>query len=233
MQAEAFLQPFDHEHMAFRAGEPSSQAVAVLAGSAYSYFRYEMHLAAMQALDIYDRAAAEFEVFFGRAYPSVETYHAEDAEMVFVMIGSFATKAKAAIDILRASGVKAGLFRPRLLRPFPAAHFRAMPEGVRGVAVIDQNISMGKGGILFTELASVLYGKPLAPLMVSFIAGLGGRDIQEEEFFEIAKITLDAVRTGEVPEPRMLFSADELRQIRKMQAIARVERSNHGGGHER
>jgi len=97
------------------------------------------------------------------------------------------------------------------------------------VAVIDQNVSMGKGGVLHTEIASALYGHPGAPpILTSFIGGLGGRDISPEDFYEIARVTREAVTSGETPAPRLLYSATEMREQRKLQAIAHVERAELG-----
>ena len=73
------------------------------------------------------------------------------------MLGSFATKAREAVDRLRDAGQPVGLLRPRLLRPFPQDTLRRLLAGKHGVAVIDQNISMGKGGVLHTELLSASY----------------------------------------------------------------------------
>ena len=113
-----FLKPYDPENIRFRASQPVSQAVAVLGGSQYSYFRYEMHLAAMNAIEVYREITAEFADLFGRSYATVETYRTEDADIVFVMLGSFATKCKEAVDRLRDGCAKVGLLRPRLYRPF-------------------------------------------------------------------------------------------------------------------
>jgi len=225
----AFLPPFDPENIRFRASKPISQAVAVLGGSPYSYFRYETHLAALEALAVYERIGAEFAERFGRHYTAVDSYRAEDAEIVFFMVGAFATKARDAVDRLRESGARVGLVRPRLLRPYPAAAIRAALAGKQAVAVVDQNISMGKGGVLHAELASVLYGQKQAPpIIVSFIGGLGGRDISAEEFYEIITSTRAAIAHGENPEPRLLYTRDELRQVRKLQSIAAVERHELG-----
>jgi pyruvate ferredoxin oxidoreductase alpha subunit len=146
------------------------------------------------------------------------------------MMGSFATKAKDAVDRLREAGRAVGLVRPRLLRPFPEAHLREMLAGVRGVAVMDQNLSLGRGGVLHTELAAALYGQPDAPVLVSFIGGLGGRDIAPEEFFEMARVTQQAAAAGAAPLPRLLYTAEELREVRKLQAVAQVERHRLGTG---
>jgi len=223
--ARDYVGSYDPENMRFRASAPMSQAVAVLGGGPYSYFRYETHLANQNGLAVYDELAAEFNDCFGREHPAIEAYRLDDAELVFVMMGSFATKARAAVDRLREAGSKVGLARPRLLRPFPAERFRQLLSDKQGVAVIDQNLSIGMGGVLYAELASVLYGQPQAPrILVSFIAGLGGRDIADEEFFEMMAITRTAVDKGEAPPPRLLYTEDELREVRKLQAVAQVER---------
>lgn len=227
--AARFVGPFNPENMRFRASAPESQAVAVLGGSPYSYFRYEIHLAAQNGLAVYDELAAEFSEVFGRDYPAVEAYRVDDAEYVFFMLGSFATKARAAVDRLREAGWSIGLLRPRLLRPYPAAALQRLLAGKRGVAVIDQNLSMGKGGVLHSELASALYGQADAPpVLASFIGGLGGRDITAEEFYEMARVVRDAATTGRTPLPRLLYTEDELLEIRKLQAVAHVEREELG-----
>jgi len=222
--AAAFVGEFDAENTQLRASTPASQAVAVLGGSPYSYFRYEIHLAELQALDVYDKVAEDFKQQFGRDYSSIEAYRNDDAEFSFVMMGCFATKAKEAVDRLRDAGWRIGLVRPRLLRPFPEQPLRDALGEKKAVAVIDQNISMGKGGVLHTEVASALYGLKEPPLMASFIGGLGGRDINQEELFEIALQLRDSSEKGSAPPPRLLYTADELIEMRKLQSIAHVER---------
>ena len=144
------------------------------------------------------------------------------------MLGSFASKAKEAVDRLREAGWSIGLLRPRLFRPFPVEALQRLLAGKRGIAVIDQNLSMGKGGVLYSELASILYGLPAAPALVSFIGGLGGRDVPPEEFFAMAEVTRQAAATGRIPPPRLLYREEELREVRKLQAIAAVERQHLG-----
>ncbi|HIJ91285.1 MAG: pyruvate synthase [Desulfobulbaceae bacterium] len=229
-EVDRFLPPFNAGAIRFRGGEPLSEGVAVLEGSAYSYFRYQAHLASLEGIAVYEELGQEFTELFGRSYSALECYKSEDAEIVFVMIGSFATKGKEAVDRLREAGEKVGLVRPRLVRPFPAAALRKALAGKKGVAVIDQNLSLGKGGILHGELASALYGMPEAPpILASFVGGLGGRDISSEEFFEISKVVRRGVAAGVSPEPRLLYTEEELRALRKMQNVARADHGNQGG----
>ena len=162
---ESFLPPFDPENMQFRASAPVSQAVAVLGGVPYSYFRYETHLASLQALEVYDEVAAEFEQNTGRANPAVECYRTEDADFVFVMLGAFATKARQAVDQLREAGWPIGLVRPRLFRPFPEEKIREALKGKQGGAVIDQNISFGRGGVLHP--GAVIGGDGIGPEVIA------------------------------------------------------------------
>ena len=222
-KARAFVGEYDPENLQFRGNSPLSQAIAVLGGGPYSYFRYEAHLALQQALLVYNEIADEFAEIFGRRYDMIDCYQMDDAEYVFVMVGSFSTKARDAVDSLRAAGWKIGLLRPRLFRPFPRAQIRELLQGRRAVAVIDQNISMGMGGVLHSEFASALYGATGAPILASYIGGLGGRDISQQEFFAIADELLQAYESGESPPARMLYTEAELTEIRKLQAIAQAE----------
>jgi pyruvate ferredoxin oxidoreductase alpha subunit len=117
------------------------------------------------------------------------------------------------------------LVQLRLLRPYPVAAIRAALAGKGAVAAIDQNLSMGMGGVLHAELASALYGIPGAPpILASFVGGLGGRDISAEEFYAIADDLQQAIANGVAPEPSLLYTDAELRQHRGLQAIAMTER---------
>ena len=211
--AAEFVGEFDPENIRFRASNPESQAVAVLGGSPYSYFRYETHLANLNGVRVYQALADEFADRFDRQYAPVETYRCDDARYVFFMTGSFATKAKDAVDRLRENKVPIGLVQLRMMRPYPEEMIKNVLAGKDAVAVIDQNISMGKGGVLHQELTSALYGDHDAPRIVaSFIGGLGGRDISAEEFYQIATLLKKAVKK-------------EMVELKKLQAIAHIERT--------
>lgn len=219
-----FLPDLDPGDYAFRADKPVSEAVAVLGGGPYSYFRYETHLASLAGGAVFDEAAKDFQDVFGRAYAPVQTHQADDAEVVFVQMGSFATKAQDAVERLRATGMKVGLVRPFLIRPWPAEALRAALRGKKAVVVVDQNISMGMGGVLHSEVAAALYGHADMPkILMSAIGGLGGRDIVYAEYAQLATDALAAAKSGETPPPRLLYTENELREMRKLQAIAVVE----------
>jgi pyruvate ferredoxin oxidoreductase alpha subunit len=223
--AARFVGPFEPGELRFRASRPISQAVSVLGGTPYSYFRYEMHRAAEAALGAFDELADEFARAFGRRYDAVETHCSEDAELVLCLIGSLATQAAGAVDALRAAGRKVGLVRPRLLRPFPAEALRRALAGKRAVAVLDQDLSLGMGGVLHAELAGALHGAPGAPpVLASFVGGLGGRDVGAAELAAIFDATAQAADAGRTPPPRLLYTEAELREVRKLQAVALGER---------
>jgi pyruvate ferredoxin oxidoreductase alpha subunit len=216
-----FVGPYQTENISFTPQNPTNLGVVVLGGSPYSYFRYQAHLAAMNVLELFNATALEFEEAFGRKPFMLEEFHADDADIVYVMIGSFATKAKNAVIRLRKEGFKIGLVRLCLIRPFPSEAIINALSGKKGIVVIDQNLASGKGGILHNEITGALYGHPGAPPVVtSFIGGLGGRDISIEEFREMAVITRNACDTGIIPPPKLLFTQSEMDAVTKMQALA-------------
>lgn len=215
-----FLPLYQPKHAFFKANQPMAQGLAVIGGSLYSYFKYQMHLASMKALNVYKEVSREFEEIFGRSYKTVEGYMADDAEYVLVMSNSFATLGKAAAEKARANGIKAGLLRLRLLRPFPAADIKEALKGKKAVAVLDQNISVGKGGILYSEITSELYHEKERPLLLSFIGGLGGKNISAQEFDFIFDNMIKAGQTGKVDAPRLLYTEGEWKEVERLKSMA-------------
>jgi pyruvate ferredoxin oxidoreductase alpha subunit len=220
-QAGRFLGPFQPLHPGFRHSHPVAQGVAVLDGATYSYFRYQLHRAVENGLVEFPRVAAEFAETCGRSYTPLELYQADDAEIMLVMIGSYATKAKAAIDRWRSAGRRVGLTRLRLVRPLPVAELRRALAGRRAVGVLDQNLSPGLGGILFQEVAGAVVGMAAAPAVLrSFIGGLGGKDISDAEFDHLLA-TLDATRPADPPaDVELLMTQGEWRQVARSLTVA-------------
>jgi pyruvate ferredoxin oxidoreductase alpha subunit len=216
-----FLPPLVPKHPVFRASRPLAQGVAVLEGSIYSYFRYQLHRAQQNALEVHEEVAGEFAQRFGRRYSLLESYQLDDAEFVLVMAGSFTTKGKAAVERWRRDGHRVGLLRLRVVRPFPAAALRQLLAGRRGVAVIDQNISPGLGGVLFQELAGALAALgPQTPRLHSFIGGLGGKDISPAEFDCVALALQDERATAGQGEAELLFTQADWHDVEARLAVA-------------
>jgi pyruvate ferredoxin oxidoreductase alpha subunit len=212
-EVRKFLPSYKPTHASFSASKPMAQGIAVLGGSTYSYFRYQMQLAAANALEVHEEAAASFHAAFGRRYGLIDGYRLDDAEYVIVMSNSFATKGRAAVDRYREKGVRAGLLRLRVLRPFPAAAIAAALRRRKAVAVIDQNLSVGFGGITHGEILSALYGETARPPVLSFIGGLGGKDISAAEFEQIFDDMRAASATGVIPAARLLYTNVEETQM--------------------
>jgi len=223
-----FLPPYQPTHAEFRASRPNAQGVAVLGGAAYSFFRYQMHLAALNALVVHEQVALEFEHAFGRHYGAIESYETDDADYVFVMAGSFATKAKAAIRVLRQEGKRVGLVRLRLIRPLPAVAVRSALLGRRGVAVIDQNLAPGSGGILFHDVAGVLVGDADRPAVLrSFVGGLGGKNLSIEEFRHVLDVLEQGPTGGAASQTELLFTESDWKQVEPLIRLAHRSAEDH------
>jgi Pyruvate:ferredoxin oxidoreductase and related 2-oxoacid:ferredoxin oxidoreductases, alpha subunit len=126
--------------------------------------------------------AKEFAGISGREYGLFEAYCMEDAEYAVVMIGSAAGTTKDAVDALRKKGVKVGLLKLRLYRPFPAEAIAEALTGVKAVAIMDRAEGYtNHGGPLGADVMSALYRARSKALAVNYIYGLGGRDVRVED----------------------------------------------------
>ena len=222
-EVAAFLPTYRPQHAFIRGERPMAQGTAVLGGAVYSYFRYQQHLAQINALAVHQDVAREFAAHFGRHYALVEPFQLDDAEYVLVKSNAFATKDKAAVQRLRARGIAAGVLRLRVLRPFPGQAIAAALAGRRAVAVIDQNLAPGLGGITFQEIAAALYAHPNRPPLLSVIGGLGGKDISASEFEAVFR-DLQRLEAGlNVPQPRLLYTQPEQERMQTLLRIAGKE----------
>jgi pyruvate ferredoxin oxidoreductase alpha subunit len=224
-QAEAveFLPSYRPTHAFIRGDRPMAQGAAVLGGAPYSYFRYQQQLAQENALTVHAEVAQEFAARFGRRYGLVEAFQCDDADFVLVMSNAFATKGKAAVQGWRARGVKAGLLRLRMLRPFPTDVIVAALSGRRAVAVIDQNLAPGLGGITYQEIAAALYHEQARPPLLSVIGGLGGKDISSAEFEAVLRDLQRAANGERMTSPRLLYTNSDQSRVRALLKIAGKE----------
>jgi pyruvate ferredoxin oxidoreductase alpha subunit len=145
-------------------------------------FRFQQYEAMETAKQLIPLIDVEFGEKFGRSHGGLlEEYRCDDAEYVLVAMGSVAGTTRLVVDKLRGEGLKVGLVKVRFFRPFPKEQFAALSPKIKGVGVIDRNVSFGYEGALYTEVKAALYnGQTAAPQTFNFIAGLSGRDITKE-----------------------------------------------------
>ena len=139
----------------------------------------------------------EFGNTFGRHYSPVECYRCEDARVLLLTMGSFSETAMTAIDKMKNEGKDVGLIRLRLWRPFPFAEIRQLLRDVDVLIVLDRALSFGgPGGPVCSEIKAALYHLEKKPKIVSFVGGLGGRDISLTGFEEIVSLGIEISKKG-------------------------------------
>ena len=122
--------------------------------------------------------AKEWNEITGRQYDMIEEYRMEDAEIAVVVIGSAAGTSKVVVDQLREQGVKAGLVKIRVFRPFPKEEIAKALANTKAVAILDRTESFADfGGPLFRDVRASLYDVDQGPKTISYVYGLGGRDV--------------------------------------------------------
>ena len=145
----------------------------------------------------------EFKAIFGRSYGGqIDTYRIEDADVVLVTLGSAAGTARVVVDRKREQGVKVGLIKVRMLRPFPKEKLAEALQGKKGVGVMDRSVCFGWNcGHLYMESKAALafWGRELMP-MVNFIAGLANLDITLDQIERAIDMTQAASRGEPVKE---------------------------------
>ena len=142
--------------------------------------------------------AADFEKTFGRRYGLFEEYRMEDAEVALVLIGSTAGTAKACVDDLRTKGIKAGLIKLRVFRPFPMEELAQALSGVKACAVMDKSEGNSAcGGPLFAEVRSACYDLPDRPKLINIVYGLAGRDCPVTDIERVYRHLIKITETGE------------------------------------
>lgn len=139
----------------------------------------------------------EYNKIFGRQYAAVEKYHSDGAKVVIMTMGSIGETASVAIDEMRDKGMDVGQIRLRLWRPFPFEELREAVKDAEVLIVIDRAISFGgPGGPLASEVKAALYNQAKKPTIVSFVGGLGGRDVTVAGFEDIVEKGTLIARTG-------------------------------------
>ena len=154
--------------------------------------------------------AKEFAGISGRDYGFFEEYRLDDADYAIVLIGSAAGTAKDAVDKLRAQGVKAGLLKIRMFRPFPAEEIAAALRHVKVIACMDRTESYNtQCGPVGAEVKNALYNENMQIPLINYVYGLGGRDVTTESITNVFEDLQEVLKTNKTGEKYRYLSVRE------------------------
>jgi pyruvate ferredoxin oxidoreductase alpha subunit len=163
--------------------------------------KWAHEMAMIESKDVITEAWNEFDKAFGRKYSPVEKHHSDGAKVVLITMGAIGETASVAVDEMVADGQSVGQVRLRLWRPFPFEEFRESLKEADTIIVLDRAISYGgPGGPLSLEVKSAFYNQEKRPKIVSFVGGLGGRDITVAGFKDLIQQGIEIARTGSKKE---------------------------------
>jgi len=200
---DRFLPPF-HYDLALRPEKPVSMGTFA-PPIIYTEIRKSLNEALVSSKEIILETWKEFGKQFERHYSPVESYKADDAEVLLFVMGSLSQTAMIAADSLREKGQKVGVVSLRLWRPFPFEEFRKAVSHVKVMAVLDRCVSLGgPAGPVCSEIRAALYPLEQKPSVVSFIGGLGGRDVLPEHFEYMVERAMEIANNGSQEEYEMI-----------------------------
>ena len=146
--------------------------------------------------------AKDFEEITGRKYSFFEEYKLDDAEIAIVCMNSTAGTTKYVVDNLRQKGIKAGLLKLRVFRPFPAEEIAKALGHLKAVAILDKADSLNAvGGALFQDVTSAMYVNKKEVPMVDYVYGIGGRDTKADDIESVYNDLAEIVKTGKIDNP--------------------------------
>ena len=196
-----FVGEYHPKHYLLNKKEP--MAIGPLDLQAYLFEHKAQQGEAMKAakqviLDV----SKEFEKWTGRHYYLFEEYKLDDAEIAIVCMNSTAGTTKAVVDKLRDQGVKAGLLKIRVYRPFPGEEVAKALSHLKAVAVLDKSDSLNAiGGALFEDVVSSMYVAKQNVPVVNYVYGIGGRDTTEKEIKSVYTDLAEIAKDGKVENP--------------------------------
>lgn len=196
-----FVGEYHPKHYLLNKKEP--MAIGPLDLQAYLFEHKAQQGEAMKAakqviLDV----SKEFEKWTGRHYDLFEEYKLDDAEIAVVCMNSTAGTTKAVVDKLRDQGVKAGLLKIRVYRPFPGEEVAKALSHLKAVAVLDKSDSLNAiGGALFEDVVSSMYVAKQNVPVVNYVYGIGGRDTTEKEIKSVYTDLAEIAKDGKVENP--------------------------------
>lgn len=196
-----FVGEYHPKHYLLNKKEP--MAIGPLDLQAYLFEHKAQQGEAMKAakqviLDV----SKEFEKWTGRHYDLFEEYKLDDAEIAVVCMNSTAGTTKAVVDKLRDQGVKAGLLKIRVYRPFPGEEVAKALSHLKAVAILDKSDSLNAiGGALFEDVVSSMYVTKQNVPVVNYVYGIGGRDTTEKEIKSVYTDLAEIAKDGKVENP--------------------------------
>lgn len=196
-----FVGEYHPEHYLLNKKEP--MAIGPLDLQAYLFEHKAQQGNAMKAakqviLDV----SKEFEKWTGRHYDLFEEYKLDDAEIAIVCMNSTAGTTKAVVDKLREQGIKTGLLKIRVYRPFPGEEVAKALSHLKAVAVLDKSDSLNAiGGALFEDVVSSMYVAKQNVPVVNYVYGIGGRDTTEKEINSVYTDLAEIAKDGKVENP--------------------------------
>ena len=180
-KVKEFVGEYHPEHYLLNKKEPI--AVGPLDLQTYLFeHKFQQAEAMRNAKQVIKQVSEDFEKLTGRKYSFFEEYKSEDADYIIVCMNSTAGTTKYVVDNLREKGIKAGLIKVRMYRPFPAEELAAALSKAKVVAVLDKSDSLnGAGGALFEDVISGMYTNNVHVPTVNYVYGIGGRDTTVED----------------------------------------------------
>lgn len=200
-KVKEFVGKYQPKHYLLNEKEPIAVGPLDLQGYLFEH-KVQQADAMRNAKKVIEDVAKDFEKWTGRKYSFFEEYKTEDADFVVVCMNSTAGTTKYVVDKLRENGVKAGLLKVRVFRPFPAEEIAKTLTNAKVIAVLDKADGLNAvGGPLFTDLTSALYTNNVRIPTVNYIYGLGGRDIKADEIETVYNDLQKMVETNELGNP--------------------------------
>lgn len=195
-KVKAFVGEYEPEH--YLLNEKETMAVGPYAVTNYGMEAKRAQAQAMiNAKQVILDVAAEYEKISGRKYGFFEEYRLEDADYAIVAIGSACGTTKDAIDELRAKGIKAGLLKVRVFRPFPGAEMAEALKNCKAIAIMDRCESYSaNGGPLAAELSAALFKAKSTAEVLKIVYGLNGRDFTVEDAKKLYEDLADIAAHG-------------------------------------
>lgn len=196
-----FIGEYKPEHYLLNYKE--SMAIGPLDLQSYLFEHKRAQAEAMRnAKKVIKDVAYDFEKWTGRKYDFTEAYLLDDADFAIVCMNSTAGTAKHTADILRKSGVKAGVLKVRVYRPFPTEQIAERLANLKAIAVLDKADGLNAaGGPLFTDVTSCLYLNNINVPTVNYIYGIGGRDTTENDITKVYEDLKEIAENKNVKNP--------------------------------